>query len=81
MICKSSSGCRNCMVLIRLIVLECLIHNVNITAEWVSTGDNGKTDALSRMDFKRFRNLGPNMNEHPEVIPAQIWPISKIWMK
>ena len=36
MINKSSSGCKNCMVLLRLIVLECLRCNVNITAEWVS---------------------------------------------
>ena len=29
MINKSSSGCKNCMVLLRIIVLECLIQNVD----------------------------------------------------
>ena len=42
------------MILIRIIVLECLRCNVKITAEWVATGDNGKTDALSRLDLDRF---------------------------
>ena len=69
------------MVLIRYIVLECLIHNVKLTAEWVSTGDNGKADALSRLEFDRFRRLGPNMDLTPRQLPVDIWPISKIWMK
>ena len=33
MINKSTSGCKNCMVLLRVIVLECLIHNVHVQAE------------------------------------------------
>ena len=69
------------MVLIRIIVLECLIHNVKVTAEWVATGDNGKADALSRMDLKRFRDLGPNMEDVPVKIPEDIWPVHKIWLK
>ena len=80
MLNKSSSGCKNCMVLLRLIVLECLIQNINITAEWVSAGDNGKADALSRMDFNRFWDLGPSMDPFPVPLPDCIWPISKIWM-
>ena len=81
MLNKSSSGCKNCMVLLRLIVLECLKHNVHITAEWISTGDNGKADALSRLDFERFWDLDPNMNEEQLQPPSDIWPITKIWMK
>ena len=69
------------MVLIRIIVLECLIQNVDLSAEWVSTGDNGKADALSRLQFKRFRKLGPNMDLEPVALPNDLWPISKIWLK
>ena len=69
MINKSSTGCRNYIVLIRLIVLECLRHNVNVTAKWVSTGDNGKADALSRLEFERFRSLGPQINDEPASMP------------
>ena len=81
MLNKCSSGCKNCMVLMRLIVLECLMQNVHITAEWVSTGDNGKADALSRLDMRSFRRLGPNMNDKPNAIPDQIWPTEKIWLR
>ena len=81
MINNSSSGCKNCMVLIRLIVLECLVNNVDLSAEWVSTGDNGKADAISRMEWDRFHRLGPDMDENPTPIPQDIWPIDKIWIK
>ena len=81
MINKSTSGCKNCMVLIRLVVLECLRHNVDLSAEWVVTGDNGKADALSRLDMKRFWDLGENMNPYSLMIPQDIWPVTKIWMK
>ena len=58
---------------VRLIVLESLRDNVNITTEWVSTGDNGKADALFRMEFDRFRYLGPNMNLEPMALPEDIY--------
>ena len=81
MINNSSSSYKNCMVLIRFIVLECLIHNIDLSAEWVATGDNGKADALSRLEFDRFRDLGPDMNPFPERLPEELWPIQKIWIK
>ena len=80
MINRTSSGSKNCMVLLRILVLECLIHNVQVTAEWASTGDNGKADALSRLEFDRFWRLAPNMKEQPTLLPADIWPITKIWL-
>ena len=79
MINKSSTSCKNCMVLIRIIVLECLIQNVHLTAEWLSTKDNGKADALSRLEFKRFNSLSKGkMNCESERLSDQIWPIQKI---
>ena len=75
MINKSSSGCKNCMVLLRILVLECLRQNVHITAEWVSTGDNGKADALSRLEFSIFWDLASdNMDSEPTPLPKEIWP-------
>ena len=82
MINKSTSSCKNCMVLLRIIVLECLTHNVKITAEWVSTGDNGKADALSRLEFDRFWDLGKgNMDPYPTEPHEDIWPVTKLWVK
>ena len=80
MINKSSSRCKNCMVLIRLITLECMKCNVRLFANWVATEMNGKADALSRGDLARFRHLGPNLNLTPDPIPSAIWPIEKIWL-
>ena len=82
MINRSSTSCKNCMVLIRIIVLECLNQNVHLSAEWLSTNDNGMADALSRLDFSRFRRLSKGRkNLWPDKLPEAIWPITKIWLK
>ena len=80
MINKSTSSCRNCMVLIRIITLQGLIHNVRIYAKFVSMKRNGIADSLSRLQFKRFRILAPHMEEFPEDIPQEVWPLQKIWI-
>ena len=79
MINNNSSRCKNCMVLMRLLVAESMIRNVRVFAKHIGTKDNGKADALSRLDLKRFRNLDPGMNEHPSDIPQEIWPMQKLW--
>ena len=81
MINNSASKCKRCMVLLRLIVLEGLIQNVRINAKHVKTNDNGKADALSRLDFKRFWRLvgTQKMNRHSSLIPEILWPMTKIW--
>ena len=58
MVNKTVSGCKNCMVLLRVIVLYGLVHNVKIRVKYVSTKDNAKADALSRSQWKRFKDLG-----------------------
>ena len=81
MINSSSSKCKNCMILIRLIVLEGMRHNVKIGAKYVKSKENGLSDALSRLDFKHFRKLGPYMEDNSTDIPKDIWPIQQIWLK
>ena len=82
MINNSSSSCKTCMVLIRLMTAECMFRNTRVFAKHVGTKDNGKADALSRLDFRRFWDLsaahGP-MNEQSTAIPKEIWPIEQIW--
>ena len=84
MLNKSSSRCKNCMVLLRLITLESMVQNVRVFAKHVNTKDNGLSDSLSRMDFKRFWELSDKlenkMNPNPTPIPAEIWPPTKVWM-
>ena len=55
MINKSSSKCANCMVLIRLIILQELTHNVKINAKHVRGKSNTFSDMLSRLKYREFR--------------------------
>ena len=51
MINNSSSKCKNCMVLIRMLVLEGLVCNTRVFARYVKSKDNDKADALSRLQW------------------------------
>ena len=68
MINNISSSCPNCMHLLRLLVLNSMIHNRRVFATYVRSCDNGLVDSLSRLDFNRFRKLGPDMNQYPDKI-------------
>ena len=81
MINSASSSCRNCMVLIRIITLQGLIHNVRIMAKHVFSRNNPKADALSRRKFNLFKSLAPYAKDTPEEIPCELWPLSKIWIQ
>ena len=85
MINSSSSTCKNCMVLIRLLVLKGLTKNVRISAKHVLGCDNYFSDALSRMDIKRFLRLqalhGKTFEKTPTPIPQKLWPMESIWLK
>ena len=80
MLNKSSSTCKNCMVLVRLIVLEGLLRNVRVYAKHVRTEHNILSDSLSRLNFDKFRKHGPHMEEMSTPIPDEIWPMEKIWL-
>ena len=80
MINNNSSKCKQCMILIRIIVLESLSNNARVFARYVRSGDNGKADALSRLNFRRFWSLAKGaMNSEPSDIPKVLWPMSNIW--
>ena len=83
MLNHSTSGCRNYMVLIRLITLEGLVRNARIFAKHVRSCRNGIADSLSRLEFKRFHCLTAkmNMDKLPMRVPPEIWPFQKIWLK
>ena len=79
MVNNITSSCPNCMYLLRVLVLNGLKFNRRIFARYISTKNNYLSDALSRLDFKRFRRLGPQMNEFPDQISPKIWPVEKAW--
>ena len=84
MIRNSSSSCKNCMVLIRLIVLECLTWNVRLFCKHVRTEDNYFADALSRgsdgpvLEGKQGKRKGV-FNNYPDQIPYQLTDLNSLW--
>ena len=82
MINNNTSSCKNCMVLIRLIVLKCMIHNVRVFVKYVSSKNNAISDSLSRMQIDRFLKLTQGkFDQLPTAIPNELWPMEKIWLK
>ena len=83
MINITSTSCKNCMVLIRILVLKGLIENVRIFAKHVEGVKNTLADNLSRnrldLFFKNSKRLGHRINSYPTQIPDAIWPVDKIW--
>ena len=81
MINNSSSKCKNCMVLVRMIVLESLVYNTRVFARYVKSKDNEKADAISRLQWSRFWKIaGNSVNRHPTAVPECMWPMQKIWL-
>ena len=81
MINSSSSKCKNCMYLIRLLVLNGLIHNTRVFCKHVLGKQNLLADSLSRLKFHKFRRHGKHMKRYPTRVSTLVWPASKIWHK
>ena len=83
MINMTSTSCKNCMVLIRMIVLKGLIENVRIFARHVEGKKNDLADSLSRNRIEHFHSLcqkrGRLLDKKPTQIPEAIWPMDNLW--
>ena len=73
------SSCKNCMYLLRLLVLNGLKFNRRLSALYVDTKANYLVDALSHNQLGRFHKLGPHMNEEPDPVTDLLWPLTKVW--
>ena len=83
MINNVTSGCKNCMVLVRLTVLHGMLNNIKISAKYVESKRNKIADSLSRLQFQQFATLARkrgDMDEQPTNVPNEIWPMDKIWL-
>ena len=74
-------GCKNCMFLLRILVLNDLRFNRLVAARHVKTLDNGLADALSRNQMTRFWKLGAHINKIRDEIHDSVWPIEKLWQE
>ena len=85
MVNKQSTKSKNCMVLIRMIVMHCLVHNVKIKVEYIESKSNTYADLLSRLKYKEFwrtaRKRGDSFNKNPTKIPDCLVDISELWVQ
>ena len=80
MVNKSTSTCKQCMVLIRILVLHCLILDVRVFVKHLSSRANRDADLLSRMKIGRFKKINPGKFEgSPTPVPEVLWPMQKLW--
>ena len=74
MLNKMTSSCKNCMILIRLIVLNCLIHNVRVYVKHVPSFKNDVADSLSRFQDARLEKIlvtnRMTLNDYPTPVLA-----------
>ena len=81
MINATSTSCKNCMTLIRIFLMKCLVENVHVKAKYVKSSDNDLADDLSRGRISSFKKKKKNCDAAPTKIAEQIWPVKKIWLK
>ena len=84
MVNRTTSKCKNCMFLIRKLVLCCMIQNIKIHVQHLPTALNKNADSLSRFQQHRFEQVtkarGFIMEKEPTPVPDSIWPFDKIWL-
>ena len=80
MVNNTSSSCKQCMVLIRMLVLHSINVNTRVFATYVNTKLNTHTDLLSRGRVQKFKALFTH-DPNPTPLPGCMWPVEKIWMK
>ena len=80
MINNLSSSCPHCLKLIRVLVLQGLTHNRRVFCRHIKSELNILSDALSRLDFKRFWRHAPStMAGRSDQILKNIWPVDWFW--
>ena len=82
MINSQVSRCKNCMYLLIVLILNNMVSNRRVFATHLRSEENYLSDALSRMQFRRFWRLAPpNMDLVPTAVTELLWPITKVWQK
>ena len=80
MLNKTTSSCKNCMILMSRIVLLPMTTNTRVFARHIGTKLNKLADDLSRMKLNSFNKLFQGKDKYPTPIPDELWPMEKVWM-
>lgn len=68
---KRTSKDKQIMKLIRPMVLNTMLHNIQFRAVHIYSSHNDICDAISRFQLQRFRTLAPQADKFPERIPDE----------
>ena len=80
MVNNTTSSCQNCMVLLRMLVLNNLQHNRRVFVKYIRSSDNILVDSLSRNRMDIFWENAPTYTRvWPDKIPDKLKNIRKIW--
>ena len=79
-----STSCKNCMILIRILVLHCLTLNMVIKVTYVKSAKNDLADSLSRGKLLLFKQLAKEreleFNKEATPVPKILLPMQNVWM-
>ena len=77
------SHSRQCMILVRKLVLHALRNNFRVFARHVAGIHNNFSDLLSRQKLNKFfqtaKEQEVTFDENPCELPEQLWPMDKAW--
>ena len=80
MVNNLTSGCRNCMYLIRMLTLNNLKFNRRVFVKYLQSKKNKFADALLRLKVKHFFKIAPTgLKRYPEKLAPELWLPSKLW--
>ena len=80
MVNQMSSGCKNCMYLLRILAVNNIIHNRQISVQYIETKKNVLADLLSHLWIEHFLQVVPTGTRLLLTpLPEQLWPLSRIW--
>ncbi len=70
---------KHCMKLVLILVSVAMKYNCRLYARYIQTDENCCADALSRLNIPRFfQHAKQGVSQLPAIIPASLWPASKI---
>ena len=83
MVNHNTSGCKNCMYLMRMLTLNNLKWNRRLYVNYVKSKENIFADALSRLQLNVFwdhvRRRELNINPLPSLLPKELYPVNDLW--
>ena len=81
MVNNTMSSCHNCMVLLRILVLNNLVHNRRIFVKYVRTTENILADSLSRGCLDVFWKFAPkHTSQTPDEVPRELLQFQQRWI-